>query len=165
MLTDAIADKVIRFHPACPWRDEPTGKTIRVPAMIAAMRSIATDKITAVQRTRLSRDGRKIERRMLGIAAGAAVKLDGDARLTNSLILGEGIETCMSARQIGLRPTWAAASAGAIAAFPVLDGVERLMILAENDDASDRAIDACGGRWRMTPAARFSLIGRPAATT
>ena len=69
---------MIRYHRACPWGKDASGKTIRVPAMIVAMRSIATDEITAIQRTRLSRDAEKIERRMLGVAAGAAVKLDAD---------------------------------------------------------------------------------------
>jgi Toprim domain len=146
-LTDGLADKVIRFHSTCPWRDDATGKTIRVPAMIVAMRSIDTDQITAVQRTRLSSEGKKVDRRMLGVARGAAMKLDVDRIVTNRLCVGEGVETCMSARQIGLRPTWALGSAGAIAAFPVLDGIEMLMILAENDQASERATEQCGKRW------------------
>jgi hypothetical protein len=146
-LTDALADEVIRFHRACPWRDDATGKTIHVRAMVVALRSIATDEITAVQRTRLSPEGKKVERRMLGVARGAAVKLDADLNVTNRLHVGEGVETCMTARQIGLRPTWAVGSASAVASFPVLDGIERLTILAENDEASEGAIEACGGRW------------------
>jgi hypothetical protein len=94
-LTGALAERVIRFDPACPWRDHETGKTIRVPAMIVAMRSIETDKITAIQRTRLSPEGKKVDRRMLGLAAGAAVKLDADRRVTNHLHVGEGVESCI----------------------------------------------------------------------
>jgi hypothetical protein len=45
-LPDSVAGRVIRFHPACPWCEGET--TIRVPAMIAAMRSIITDEIRAV---------------------------------------------------------------------------------------------------------------------
>jgi putative DNA primase/helicase len=47
-LDDDLAGPVLRFHPACPWRDKDPDKTIFVPAMVAAMRSIATDQITAV---------------------------------------------------------------------------------------------------------------------
>ena len=137
----------------------PSGKTIRVPAMVVAMRSIATDEITAIQRTRLSPEGKKIERRMLGVAGGAAVKLDADERVTDRLNIGEGVETAMTARQIGLKPTWALGSASAIAAFPVLDGVERLGILAEHDEANERATEACGGRWH--DAGRKVFIIRP----
>lgn len=104
-LTDALANEVIRYHDHCPWRDDATGKTIYVRAMVVAMRSIATDEITAVQRTRLSPEGKKVERRMLGVARGTAVKLDADRSVTNRLQVGEGVETCMSARQIGLKPT------------------------------------------------------------
>jgi putative DNA primase/helicase len=123
------------------------------------MRSIETDKITAIQRTRLSRDGKKIDRRMLGVASGTAVKLDADATVTDRLNIGEGVETAMTARQIGLRPTWALGSAGAIENFPVLDDIEKLMILAENDEANERATEACGGRWY--DAGRKVFIVRP----
>jgi hypothetical protein len=146
-LDEALADHVIRYHRACPWGRDAIGNTIRGPAMVVAMRSIATDEITAIHRTLLSPDAEKIERRMLGVAAGAAVKLDADETVTDRLTIGEGIETCMTARQIGLRPTWALGSAGAIAAFPVLDGVESLRILGERDEASKRARAACGARW------------------
>jgi len=78
---------------------------------------------------------------------GAAIKLDADATVTDKLCIGEGLETAMTARQIGLRPTWALGSSGAIAAFPVLGRVESLTILAENDEASERATEACGRRW------------------
>ena len=157
-LTDALADEVIRFHRACPWGDD-AGKTIHVRAMVVALRSIATDEITAVQRTRLSPEGKKVERRTPGVARGAAVKLDADRNVTNRLHVGEGVETCMTARQIGLRPTWAVGSAGDVAAFPVLDGIERLTILAENDEASEGAIEACGGRWHDND--REVFINRP----
>ena len=147
-LTDALAVDVIRYHRACPWGKDAHGETIRVPAMIGAMRSIATDEITAIQRTGLSEDAEKIGRRMLGRAAGAAVKLDADDSVTHRLTIGEGIETCMTARQIGLRPTWALGSVGPIEVFPVLDGVDTLRILAERDESSKRARTACGTRWR-----------------
>ena len=157
-LTDALANKVIRFHRRCPWRDE-AGRSLRVPAMVVAMRSIATDEITAIQRTRLSSEGKKIERRMLGVAGGAAVKLDADERITKRLIIGEGVETAMTAQQIGLTPTWALGSAGAIAAFPVLDEIARLMILAENDEANARDTETCATRWYE--AGRDVVINHP----
>jgi putative DNA primase/helicase len=159
VLTDSLVNHVIRFHQKCPWHDADTGQTIPVPAMVVAMRSIATDEITAILRTRLSRYAEKIERRMLGVAAGAAVKLDADERVTDRLIIGEGVETAMTARQIGLKPTWALGSASAITALPVLAGVERLAILAEHDEANERAAETCGGRWN--DAGREVFIIRP----
>ena len=46
-------------------------------------------------------------------------------------------------------PAWAVGSAGAIAAFPLLDGFDRLYIFAENDKsgANEKAILACRDRW------------------
>jgi putative DNA primase/helicase len=93
--------------------------------MIVAMRSIATNEITAIQRTRLSQHAEKIGRRMLGRARDAAIKLDADESVTDRLTIGEGIETCMTAQQIGLTPTWAMGSVGPIEAFPVLDASNR----------------------------------------
>jgi hypothetical protein len=156
---DSLAGHVIHFHRACPWRDQGAPRSIFVPAMIVAMRSIETDEITAIQRTRLSQDGKKIARRMLAVAAGAAVKLDAHESVTNRLVIGEGVETAMTARRIDLKPTWALGSAGAISAFPVLDGVERIGILTEDDEANERATEACGGRWY--DADRKVLIIRP----
>ena len=140
--TDAL-----RFHPRCPWRDEAESRTIFVPAMIGAMRTIDGDTINAVHRTRLTEAGEKVDRRMYGIVAGTAVKIDGDAEVTMGLAIGEGIETCLAARQMGFQPVWAVASAGAIASFPVLSGIESLTLLAENDVTNAAAINTCGRRW------------------
>jgi hypothetical protein len=54
----------------------------------------------------------------------------------------------MAARQLGLSPAWALGSVGAISFFPIVDGVKRLRILGEAGDASARAIQFCGKRWR-----------------
>ena len=137
---------VLRFNPRTPWRED-SGEVIRVPAMIGAMRQIDGDIITAVHKTRLTAEGAKVGRKMQGKAGGAAIKLDADDEVTGGLHIGEGVETVLAARQIGLRPAWALASAGAIAAFPVLGGIEALSILAENDETNARAVNACGTRW------------------
>jgi putative DNA primase/helicase len=143
-LDDDLAGGVLRFHPACPWRNENTGNTDRVPALIAAFRSIDDGTITAIHRIALNSDGSKISRRMLGVVHRAAVMLDP---IGNELAIGEGVETCMAARQLGIRPTWALGSTGSIAGFPILDGVKRLIILGETGAASREAIQFCGRRW------------------
>lgn len=145
-LREANLPLAIRFHPRCPWRDD-AGEIIRVPAMLAAMRNIITNELTAVHRTRLTAEGVKVDRRMLGVAAGAAIKLDADDTVTAGLVIGEGIETALAARQLGLRPAWALGSTGGITAFPVLAGIECLTVLAEVDAASDRAVEAVAARW------------------
>jgi len=155
-LDDDLAGGVLRFHPACPWRNETTGKTDRVPALIAAFRSIDDGAITAIHRIALNSDGSKIERRMLGITHRAAVMLDP---IDRELSIGEGIETCMAARQLGVRPTWALGSTGAIAGFPVLEGVKQLRILGETGQASAEAIRFCAPRWKR--ASRRVRIAMP----
>jgi putative DNA primase/helicase len=148
---------VLRFHPYCPWRNENTGKTERVPALIAAFRSIDNDQITGVQRIRLNPDGSKYGRRMLGIVHRAAIKFDAADK---ELCIGEGVETCLAGRQLGFSPVWALGSVGAISFFPVLDGVRQLIIFGETGKASAEAIRLAGRRWRR--AARRVRIVTPA---
>jgi hypothetical protein len=125
--------------------------------MVAAMRDIWTNEIVGVQRTRLSLIGEKLGRRVLGFAGGAAVKLDGDADVLGGLYIGEGVETCLTARCFNLRPTWALGSKDQIAKFPVLSGVETLTILAERD--AEAKVMECAERWHA--AGREVLINRP----
>jgi putative DNA primase/helicase len=136
---------VLRFHPRCPWRDENTGKTERVPALIAAFRSIDNNAVTGIQRIRLNLDGSKNNRRMLGIVHRAAIKLDS---ANERVCIGEGIETCLAGRQLGFAPAWALGSVGAISFFPLIDNARELIIFGETGEASADAIKIVGRRWR-----------------
>jgi putative DNA primase/helicase len=142
-LGDDLAGEVLRWHP-------------RIGAMLALFRDIVTDEPRAVSRTFLDREGRKLSRKFFGPVGGAAIKLDPDDAVTQGLHIGEGIETCMAARQLELRPTWALGSTGAIGAFPVLSGIECLTLLAERDEASSRAVEACAARWFQAYCPRLS---------
>ena len=143
-LTSDLAGHVLRFHPRCPWRNE-DGRSERVPALIAAFRSIDDDEITAIHRIALNPDCTKRDRRMLGVVHRTAVKLDpGDG---DTLAIGEGVETCMAGRQLGYAPAWALGSVGAISFFPLLKNVKTLLIFAETGKASADAIQFCGRRW------------------
>jgi putative DNA primase/helicase len=143
-LCEDDAGEVLRWHPGAN-------------ALLALFRHISTDEPHAVSRTFLDREGRKLDRRFLGPVGGAAIKLDSDDAVLGGLHIGEGVETCLAARQLGLRPTWALGSKGAIGTFPVLSGVECLTILSEPD--AEREIDACAMRWHA--AGREVLINRP----
>jgi putative DNA primase/helicase len=157
-LTAELAGPVLRFHPRTPWRDENTGKTIRVPAMIAAFRSIDDDEITAVHRIRLDPDtADKIDRRMLGIVHRAAVKLDPTPP-DDKLVIGEGIETGMAARECKLTPVWALGSVSAISWFPIIDGVRKLYLLSEPGEASKQAITLCNRRWRRAARRTYTVV-------
>jgi len=155
-LPNELAGSVLRFHSACPWRNENTGRTITVPALIAAFRQIDGDTITGIHRVRLNADGSKYDRRMLGIVRGAAVKL---SPVTKTLAIGEGVETCMAAQQLDIKPAWALGSVGAISFFPIINGVKHILLLAETGSASQQSIKICGTRWRQ--AGRRVQIIRP----
>lgn len=140
-------DHVLRFH------DGLMLDRRRVVGMVALYRDIITNVPCGIHRTFLHDDGRPIldaegnkERRMLGRAKGAAIKLDAHEDVTLGLHIGEGIETSLAARQLGYRPTWALGSAVS-AGFPLLAGIEAITVFAENDDASNRAAEACAERY------------------
>jgi putative DNA primase/helicase len=143
-LHDDLAGGVLRFHPACPWRDENSGRTDRVPALIAMFRSIDDGTVTAIQRVALDPAGAKVGRRMVGLMHRAAIMLDA---MGPELAIGEGVETCMAARELGIRPTWALGSTSGITGFPVLDGVNRLILLGETGRGSADAVELCARRW------------------
>jgi putative DNA primase/helicase len=145
-LDDGRPQTVLRWHPG-------------FGAMVALFRNVRTDEPQAVSRTFLDYKGRKFARKFLGPVGGAAIKMDPDDEVLGGLHIGEGLETCMAARQLGLRPTWALGSAGAVAAFPVLSGIETLTILAEHDEASARAVQACADRWLA--AGRDVIVNEP----
>jgi hypothetical protein len=138
---DEALDHVLRWHPALVYEGR------RVGGIVALFRDIVTDAPCAVHRIFIDADGRKLDRRMLGPVAHAAVKLDASEDVCSGLHLGEGVETCLAARQLGFKPTWALGSAGAIGAFPVLAGIEAISVLAENDRASHDAARAVAARY------------------
>jgi putative DNA primase/helicase len=154
-LPDDIAGEAIRFHPTLKLEGAPVG------AMVALFRDIRTNEPCGIHRTFLDRAGRKLDRRMLGRARDGAIKLDADESVTLGLHIGEGVETCLAARLAGFRPVWALGSATAIAAFPVLSGIEAITVLGEVGDhgANRRAAQACAARW--IEAGREALMVAP----
>jgi CHC2 zinc finger/Toprim domain len=141
-----VASSVIRWNPAAQWRDDWRPKA----AMVCLMRCIANGEPQAVSLTFLAGDATKIGRIFIGPTRCAAVMLDPLDEVLGGLHIGEGVETCMTAaRRYDLRPCWALGCAGAVAAFPVLGGVECLTLLQENDDSgrSARDCEACAARW------------------
>lgn len=140
---DRDLSHVLRFHGGLRFKGS------RVAGIVAAYRDVITNQLCGIHRTFLDDAGRKLDRRMLGRAKGSAIKLDADANVTLGLHVGEGIETCLTARQLGFRPVWALGSAGAIASLPVLKGVEAITFLAEHDDNDTnlQAIQQCSERY------------------
>jgi hypothetical protein len=138
-----VASNVIRFHPKLKLDGTFTG------AMVALFRDVTTNEPCGIHRTFLTSAGRKLERKMLGRAKHAAIKLDADKSVTLGLIIGEGLETCLAARLAGFHPVWVLGCADAIAAFPVLSGIEAITVLGEVGDggANRSAAQTCAARW------------------
>lgn len=140
-LPESVAYAAIRFHAGLRYE---TGKYL--PAMVCLLRNIETDEPTGIHRTFLNRySGEKIDRKMLGIAKGAAIKLD--AVSSSALTIGEGVETVLAARAAGFTPGWALGSSGAVRCFPVLPNLNELTILQENDPTSRRDVKTCARRY------------------
>lgn len=121
----------LRFAPAA--RIGSGARAYSGPAKVAAVRD--SQGLVALQRTFLSPDGSaKAEipqpRRMLGTPGWGAVRLFHPARI---LGLAEGIETALSAASILGIPVWACLGTKRLGRIDLPDGVEALVILADND--------------------------------
>lgn len=140
-----VCGAVLRFHDRCPWGQATT------LAMVAAIRCLRTGEVIGVHRTALSPEATKLGRKVFGSATAAAIMLDPRAAVGTVLVVGEGIETCLAARQVGLKPVWSLIGTSNIGVLPVLDGVSRLTVLAEVDTAPCRpSATACakvGATW------------------
>jgi phage/plasmid primase-like uncharacterized protein len=131
------------------------------------MRNPISDAPTGIQRIALTLDAQKIGRMMYGPSG--VVKLWPAGK---RLAIGEGLETTLAAatrlnyHDAPLRPAWAALSEGALGRFPVIDGVERLILLADNDHnhAGQVAAEACKQRWQQAGRSGVLLMpDRPGA--
>jgi phage/plasmid primase-like uncharacterized protein len=148
----------LRWHPAFPqWIDGPTR-----PSIIARF----TDAITAKPGGIWHRPITGEKPKALGPMKGHVIRLWPDEAVTTGLVIGEGVETCMSAATriihygTMLQPAWACTCRRNIADFPILPGIEHLTILADNDAKGDGQVDArkCAQRWAASGAEVTVLV-------
>lgn len=126
----AYQGEALRWHPSCPF-----GRG-RLGCMLGLVRNIVTNEPQAIHRTAIDKCGRKIDRKAYGPVAGGAVKLTAHEDVSTVVAIGEGIETILSIRELpalGNMPVWSLISAGGLAAFPALPGIESVWIAADND--------------------------------
>lgn len=122
------------------------------PGMVALVTDATTNKPISLHRTWICADGKKAPvnpARMLAAkhrAKGGVIRLWPDDAVSHGLAVAEGIETALAVAH-GYTPVWSVIDAGNLAAFPVLPGIESLLIAADHDDAGMRAADACALRW------------------
>jgi putative DNA primase/helicase len=124
------------------------------PAMVARIDSI-DGALIGIARTWLARDAagswRRHDRAMLGRAAGGAVWL---APAGETLMIGEGLETCHAAMQACSLPAWAALSTSGLTRLILPPAVRTVIILADHDR------NGVGGRAARTAATRWLAEGR-----
>jgi len=137
----------LRFHKDCWHSDLRRG----VPAVIAKMVDIKTNEGVGIHRTYLRPDGGGkltdvTAKKMFGRASHTAIKLTPDEDVTLGLAITEGVENGLTMLGLGFH-VWALGSAGAIAKFPVLAGIEALTIFADMDEAGLKAANECAERW------------------
>jgi len=144
------ADGDLRWHPAL--KHPPTGTV--GPALVALVTDAVTREPLTLHRTWVHSDGTKAPvtpaRMLLGghRKSGGVIRLWPDEAVTTGLAIAEGIETSLSLAH-GFTPVWACIDAGNMTEFPVLAGIETLLIGADNDPAGSRAADACARRWTL----------------
>ena len=136
------------------------GPGTRHPCLLALMRNPVSGEPTGIQRIALTADAQKIDRMMLGPAGVVQLWPAG-----KQLVIGEGLETVLAAatglpyRGEPLRPAWAMLSDGAMERFPVIDGVERLIVLADNDPfGRDRRLRRPASDAGLRPAAACAVL-------
>lgn len=129
------------------------------PALVALITDVCTGLQLSLHRTWIKPDGNKADvsppRLLLKDhpIAGGVIRLWPDEAVTAGLGIAEGIETALSLAH-GFTPVWSLIDAGHLAKFPVLNGIEELIIAADNDDAGRKAADECARRWAAHAAVR-----------
>ena len=120
------------------------------PAMVGIITNILTGENMGLHRTfnigaagKAPTDKAKM---VIGPKKGGAIRLWPDEAVTTGLAVAEGIETALSLAH-AYRPVWSLIDAGNLAAFPVLPGIECLVIGADHDPAGLKAATACADRW------------------
>ena len=139
----------LRWHPACPWESGKHG------AIVALFTDAISGEPKAIHRIAITPNGEKAGKKMLGPAGRCVIRLWPDDTVTTGLVLAEGVETTLAAatrithKGTRLQPAWAAGSAGTMARFTVLPGVEVLTLLVDHDEsgAGQRAALECSARW------------------
>ena len=142
----------------CPKLKHPSGVW---PAMVALVTRGVDGRPMAIHRTYLSHDGREKapvspQKMMLGPCRGGAVRL---AKPELTLMVGEGIETCLAAMQSTGLPAWAALSTSGLRALQIPAEIYDVIILADGDDPGEAAALDAARRWARE--GRAVRIARP----
>lgn len=138
------ADGDLAFHPGLR---HPTG--YRGAALVARITDAVTREPMGLHRTWVTPTGKaevQPAKMTLGPKQGGVIRLWPDEAVTAGLAVAEGIETSLSIAHT-FKPVWCLIDAGNLATFPVLPGIECLVIGADHDPAGIKAARECADRW------------------
>jgi hypothetical protein len=131
----------LRFHPGLK---HPGGDVW--PAMVGLITRGPDETLVGIHRTFLARDGvgkAPVEpsKMILGSFLGGALRLGSvcDHPRGRPLIIGEGLETVMSAMQLWRLPGWSALCANGVASLDIVGLPDEIVIAADNDPVGLRA--------------------------
>ncbi|MET3838581.1 toprim domain-containing protein [Bradyrhizobium sp. OAE829] len=146
----------LRFHPGLKHSSGGVW-----PAMVALVTNGVVGEPLAIHRTYLALDGEgkapvTPAKMILGPCRGGAVRL---AQPNSLLMIGEGIETCLSAMQATGYPAWAALSTSGLRSLNLPHDVRDVIVLADGDQPGEAAALDCALRWKRE--GRRVRIARP----
>jgi hypothetical protein len=148
----------LRFHARCPWESGTK------PCVIGRYTTAIGNEPRGIWRRPI--DGSKPK--AMGPTSGCVIRLWPDDAVELGLVIGEGVETVLAASSIQykgtlLQPAWATGSAGNMAKFPVLSGIDAITILVHNDanGAGERAAAECAKRWQEVGREVVRLLPHP----
>lgn len=130
---------------------EPTDR--HPPTLCARVTNAQTNRPLSLHFTRLASDGRRkagTEQDKILLSGhrkkGGVIRLWPDECVTSGLAIAEGIESALAAAHL-FTPMWSAIDAHNLAAFPIVNGIDSLMIFADHDDVGTGAAKICARRW------------------
>lgn len=149
----------LRWHPEVK---HPVGYV--GPALVALVTDATTNQPLSLHRTWITATGKaELDTPRLPLSGhslkNGVIRLWPDDEVTTGLCIAEGIETALSMAW-AYAPVWSSIDAGHLAQFPVLAGVETLLIAQDNDPAGIAATTDCAVRW--TKAGRTVLVTKQA---
>lgn len=146
----------LRWAPRC-WH---SGERAELPAMLARVDGPDAE-MCGVHRTYLARDPdgtwHRRDRASLGPIAGGAVRL---APAGEALVVGEGIESTLSAMILMRRPGWAALSTSGLIGLILPPEVRHVIVCADNDEPKSGRKTGAGQKAARDAALRWASEGR-----
>ena len=146
----------LRFHAGLK---HPSGGTW--PAMVALVTRGTDGAPIAIHRTFLARNGNgkapvDPQKMMFGPCRGGVVRLSESGGV---LMIGEGIETCLTAMQKTGHAAWAGLSTSGLRTLNLPGDARNIIVLADGDEPGEAAAQNCAQRWVRE--GRLVRIARP----